>query len=343
LFRFEHIAFLYAGIVAVIILIILQLIYGKWRAGKQQQLVDKKLLPVVIADTSKARRNFKFILLLLAVFLLFVSMANLQYGLKEEEVKQKGIDLMIALDVSNSMNAEDLKPNRLERAKRAIEQLIDKLHGDRIGIIVFAGDAYVQLPITTDYAAAKMYLQTIDTDIVPTQGTAIGTAIDLAMQSFNFEDPTSKAIIIITDGENHEDNPVEAAQNAAENGVYVYTIGMGTPEGAPIPVYKHGKQVGFKKDKEGNTVVSHLNEEMLKEIAQAGNGMYVRATNSNVGLNMILNKINELEKKEFDNKVFKTYEDRFQLTLFPAFILLVIYLLLSDKRSKLGEKLKLYE
>jgi Ca-activated chloride channel family protein len=343
LFRFEHIAFLYAGIVAVIILIILQLIYGKWRAGKQQQLVDKKLLPVVIADTSKARRNFKFILLLLAVFLLFVSMANLQYGLKEEEVKQKGIDLMIALDVSNSMNAEDLKPNRLERAKRAIEQLIDKLHGDRIGIIVFAGDAYVQLPITTDYAAAKMYLQTIDTDIVPTQGTAIGTAIDLAMQSFNFEDPTSKAIIIITDGENHEDNPVEAAQNAAENGAYVYTIGMGTPEGAPISVYKHGKQVGFKKDKEGNTVVSHLNEEMLKEIAQAGNGMYVRATNSNVGLNMILNKINELEKKEFDNKVFKTYEDRFQLTLFPAFILLVIYLLLSDKRSKLGEKLKLYE
>ena len=300
-------------------------------------------MSIVIADISRTRRNFKFILLLLTVFLLFVSMANIQYGLKEEEVKQKGIDLMIALDVSNSMNAEDLKPSRLERAKRAIEQLIDKLHGDRIGIIVFAGDAYVQLPITTDYAAAKMYLQTIDTDIVPTQGTAIGTAIDLAMQSFNFDDPTSKAIIIITDGENHEDNPVEAARNAAEKGVYVYTIGMGTPEGAPIPVYKHGKQIGFKKDKEGNTVVSHLNEEMLKEIAQAGNGMYVRATNSNVGLNMILNKINELEKKEFDNKVFKTYEDRFQLTLFPALVLLVIYLLLSDKRSKLAEKLKLYE
>jgi Ca-activated chloride channel family protein len=324
-------------------MIIAQLVYGKWRTRKQQQLIDRKLTPYILTDVSRTRRNFKFILLLTSVFLLFVSMANLQYGLKEEEVKQKGIDLMIALDVSNSMNAEDLKPSRLERAKRALEQLIDNLHSDRIGIIVFAGDAYVQLPITTDYAAAKMYLQTIDTDIVPAQGTAIGSAINLAMQSFNFDDPTSKAIIIITDGENHEDNPVEAAQAAAEKGVYVYTIGMGTAEGAPIPVYKHGKQVGFKKDKEGNIVVSHLNEDMLKEIAAAGNGMYVRATNSTVGLKMILNKLNELEKKEFDNKVFKSYEDRFQLTLFPAFILLIIYLLLSDKRSKLAEKLKLYE
>ncbi len=343
MFRFEHIAFLYAGIAVVAVMILMQLIYVKWRNSRQRLLLDKRLVAYILSDISPARRNFKFILLITAVFLLFVSMANLQYGLKEEEVKQKGIDLMIALDVSNSMNAEDLKPSRLEKAKRAIEQLIEHLHGDRLGIIVFAGDAYVQLPITTDYAAAKMYLQTIETDIVPTQGTAIGTAVELAMQSFNFDDPTSKAIIIITDGENHEDNPVEAAKAAAEKGVYVYTIGMGTAEGAPIPVYKHGKQVGFKKDKEGNIVVSHLNEDMLKEIAAAGNGMYVRATNANAGLNLILNKINELEKKEFDNKVFKSYEDRFQLTLFPAFVLLITYLLLSDKRSNLAKKLKLYE
>lgn len=294
-------------------------------------------------NVSKTLPIVKFVLYTLAMISLLIGMANLQFGTKLEEVKREGIDLMICLDVSNSMLAEDLSPNRLERSKRAIYQLIEKLHNDRLGIIVFAGQAYVQLPITTDYSSAKLFLETIGTDIVPTQGTSIGSAINLAMESFDFENGTSKSIIVITDGENHEDDAKTAAIEASDKGVIVNTIGMGSEKGGPIPVYKNGAQVDFRKDNTGNTVVTKLNEPMLKEIAAAGNGSYVRASNANAGLGIIMDEIDKMEKKEFGSKSFKDYEDRFQIFLIIALILIVLEYFISNRRSTKLDGVNLFE
>jgi Ca-activated chloride channel family protein len=279
----------------------------------------------------------------MAMVSLLIGLANLQFGTKLEEVKREGIDLMICLDVSNSMLAEDLSPNRLERSKRAIYQLIEKLHNDRLGIIVFAGQAYVQLPITTDYSSAKLFLETIGTDIVPTQGTSIGSAINLAMESFDFENGTSKSIIVITDGENHEDDAMNAAIEASDKGVIVNTIGMGSEKGGPIPVYKNGAQVDFRKDNTGNTVVTKLNEKMLKEFATAGNGSYVRASNAKGGLDKIMSEIDKMEKKEFGSKSFKDYEDRFQIFLIIALFLIVLENFISNRRSTKLDGVNLFE
>jgi Ca-activated chloride channel family protein len=258
-------------------------------------------------------------------------------------VKRKGADLMICLDVSNSMKATDLSPNRLEKAKMAISKLIDKLNGDRLGIIIFAGEAYVQLPITTDYSASKLFLESISPEMIPTQGTNIGAAIDLSMESFGKDEGKNKAIIIITDGEDNESNGAAAAQRAADKGVAIYTIGMGSPDGAPIPIYVNGSREGFKKDKEGNTIVTRLNEQTLRDIAVAGNGIFVRATNSDAGLNNVLNAIDKLEKKQFESKMYSDYEDRFQWFISVAFLLLLADVFISERKSKLYKRLKLFE
>lgn len=294
-------------------------------------------------NVSRTLPIVKFVLYTLSIVSLLIGLANLQFGTKLEEVKREGIDLMICLDVSNSMLAEDLSPNRLERSKRAIYQLIEKLHNDRLGIIVFAGQAYVQLPITTDYSSAKLFLETIGTDIVPTQGTSIGAAIDLALESFDFENGTSKSIVVITDGENHEDNAKESAISAMDKDITVHTIGMGSEKGGPIPVYKNGAQIDFRKDNAGNTVVTKLNESMLKEIAAAGNGSYVRASNANAGLGIIMNEIDKMEKKEFGSKSFKDYEDRFQLFLIIALVLLLIESFISNRKSNKLDGVNLFE
>lgn len=315
----------------------------RWKKKQLKALGDNDIVGRLMPQVSRKLPTLKLVLYVLALVFLLLGLANLQYGTKTEEVKREGIDLIIALDVSNSMLAEDLSPNRLERSKRAIYQLINGLHNDRLGIIVFAGEAYVQLPITTDYASAKLFLETIGTDIVPTQGTAIGSAIDLAMKSFDFENGTSKAIVVITDGENHEDDALSSAEAALEKGVVVHTIGMGSEKGAPIPVYKRGKQVGFRTDKENNTVVSQLNESMLQQIAAAGNGSYYRASNANAGLNVIMKEIDKMEKKAFGSKTFKNYEDRFQLFLIIALILLLIEFLISNRKSLKLSNINLFE
>ncbi len=314
-----------------------------WKKRVLNQLGDERLIKKLLPNVSHKLATLKFILYAISLLFLFVGLANLQFGTKLQEVKREGVDLMICLDVSNSMMAEDITPNRLERSKRAIYQLIDKLHNDRIGIIVFAGEAYVQLPITTDYSSAKLFLETIGTDMIPTQGTSIGSAIDLAMESFNFKDGTSKAIIVITDGENHEENAIENTEKAEKKGITIHTIGMGSKNGSPIPIYRNGKQIGFKTDKEGNTVVSKLNEAMLKQIASTGNGSYVRASNANAGLNIIMNEINKMDKKEFGSKVFKDYEDRFQVFLIISLILLVLEYFISNRKSSKLDKINLFE
>ena len=263
-------------------------------------------------------------------------------GSKLVEGERKGIDIMIALDVSNSMLAEDIKPSRLEMSKQAISKLIDNLGNDRLGIVIFAGNAYMQLPITTDYSAAKMFLSNIDTKIVPTQGTAIGESIELAVGAFD-DETHSRAIIVISDGENHEDDALDAAKKASEKGIIVYTIGMGLPEGAPIPDYnKYNQMVGYKKDRSGSTVVTKLNEPMLQQIASAGKGVYVRANNSQSGLKTILEEINKLEKTKFESRMFSDYEDRFQYFIAVSLIFLLLELFIFERKSKWLSKINFF-
>ena len=332
--RYENIEYLNL-LYGLIPLFLLMVYYSKWKSKAFKSfgegLVKKGLIPFY----SKSRENLKFLLIFLCITSMIIGISNPQIGTKMEEVKREGVDLMIALDLSNSMLAEDIKPNRLERARQAISRLIDKLEGDRIGLIVFAGDAYVQLPITTDYSAAKLFLSTVNTNIVPSQGTAIGKAIDLSIRSFDMENGQNKAIIIITDGENHEDNALEQAKLTNEKGVLVHTLGMGLSKGGPIPIYnKYGNNTGYRKDKEGNTIISKLNEQMLQDIASSGGGTYVRANNTQAGLSTLFSEINKMEKKEIGTMVFTDYKDRFQLFLSIALLLLFFDLILLSRKNK---------
>ncbi|MEM9051616.1 MAG: VWA domain-containing protein [Bacteroidota bacterium] len=304
---------------------------------------ESRLLNALVSELSSVNTAMKYILWRLAAGFLVVALVNPQLGSKMAEAKVEGIDIMVALDVSNSMMAEDLTPNRLVRANRAISKMLEELHGDRVGIIVFAGQAFVQLPITSDYAAGKLFLSTIDTDVVPVQGTDIGAAIDLAMKSFTEDSPAQKAIVIITDGENHESDAVVAAQEAAQQGVKVFTIGMGSPDGTPIPQYNGRTRTGFKKDQEGNIVVSKLNEPMLREIAKAGNGAYVRASNAEVGLEPLLAELNQIEKTEMGSVAYSEYEDRFQIFLALALFCLALEFFIGNKKGRIAKKLNLFE
>lgn len=315
-----------------------------WKNRRLKRIADAALVPSIFPELSSTRSILKFFLLRYALCFLLLGIIDPKVGTRLEEVKTEGIDLVIALDVSRSMLAEDIAPNRLERAKQAISKLIDRLAGDRISLVVFAGDAYVQLPITTDYEAARLFLKAVDTDVVPTQGTAMGTAIELAMESFDPESPTSRAIVVITDGENHEDDAIDAAEKAAELGITVHAIGMGSPEGAPIPEYnRSGRRTGFKKDNDGSTVVSALNEEMLRELVSAGNGVFIRASSSYVGLNELVEEFSGMEKEEVGTYNFADYEHRYQWFFVAALILLVIDLLIASGKKKWSEPLSLFD
>lgn len=340
--RFAHIEFLW-GLLLIPAFILLFIIVSRWKAKAVKALGDRNVVNQMIPDVSFSRPWLKFILFSVAFGMLLIGAADPQIGSKMEEEKRKGADLIILLDVSNSMLSQDLAPNRLENAKRAIAQLIDNLHGDRIGLIVFAGEAYVQLPVTTDYSAAKLFLNTVNTNMVPTQGTAIGAAIELGMRSFDFKNGTGKAMIIITDGENHEDDAVAAAKAATEKDVTVHVIGVGSAEGAPIPIFQNGRQIGFHTDSVGKTVISKLDETMGKEIAAAGNGAYVRATNANSGLGIVMDQIDKIQRKTVDSKNFKDFEDRFQFFLAISFILLVVEFFISNRKSQRLSNLKLFE
>ncbi|KAA3648929.1 MAG: VWA domain-containing protein [Bacteroidetes bacterium] len=342
MFRFEHTGVLW-GLVLIPIMMLLFFFVKKWRAKARQRFADPELLNHIMPRYSNLKFRLKFIFFLIGYTLLVIGIANPQLGTKLEEVKREGIDLIVAIDVSNSMKAEDLSPNRLERAKRAMLQLVGDLKSDRLGIIVFAGQAYTQLPITTDYAAAKLFLGTIDTDMIPTQGTAIGAAIDLAIESFDYEQGGNKALIIVTDGENHEDDAIASAEEALKKGIKVFTIGMGTPNGAPIPVFKRGKQIGYRQDNSGNTIVSSLNEQMLGEIAASGDGMYIRATNANAGFDQILDELSGLEKSEYESQVYTDYEDRFQFFIGASLLFLILSIILSERKSKISEKVNLFD
>jgi len=340
--RFAHIEILW-GLIAVPLLIIIFIAVRAWKKKALAALGDREVIKHIIPDVSFSRPTLKFILFIIAYGLLIVGLSDPQIGTSTEDVKKKGADLMILLDVSNSMLSQDLAPSRLENAKRALDQLIGNLHNERIGIVVFAGEAYVQLPMTTDYSAAKLFLNEISTDMVPVQGTAIGAAIDMGMQSFDFKNNTAKAMILMTDGENHEDDAVRAAEEAGDKKVMINVIGFGSVQGSPIPIYQDGKQKGFHLDSAGHTVISKLDENMCKELATAGNGVFVRATNAGTGLDVVMDQINKMQQNGYDSKQFKDYEDRFQFFLVIGFLLLVTEFFIANRKSLRLSKLKLFE
>lgn len=331
-------------LIVVPIIIALFILAIRWRKKAIDKFGESHMVFKLMPMASFRKLRLKLFLFCLSIIFIIIGLANPQIGSKMEEVKREGIDLMIAIDLSNSMLAEDLQPNRLMRAKQSISRLIDRLDGDRIGLVVFAGDAYVQLPITTDYSAAKLFLSTINTNIVPTQGTAIGKAIELSINSFDVSNDQNKAIIIITDGENHEDDAIQKAKEAEDMGIFVHTIGMGSAEGGPIPIKnRYGNITSYQKDKSGNTVITKLNEEMLKEIATNGGGSYIRANSTQSSLDALFKEINKMEKKEIGSKVFTDYKDRFQWFLGIALLLLIIESLLRNTKNKWSNKINLFE
>ncbi len=309
-------------------------LFSRMRVAASKRFGTATIFERLAERTSGVRRTVKFVLLAGAVALVSIGLANPQIGTRLEEVKQEGVDIYIALDVSLSMKAEDIKPNRLEKAKLELRNLIGRLAGDRVGLVVFAGEAFTQFPLTTDYSAANMFVDIIDVNSVPVPGTAIGDAIERALESYDFKDPTTKVLVIMTDGENTEGDAIEAAQEAAKKGVLIYTIGLGSPTGAPIPVYNSaGQQIDFKRDRSGNVVVTKLDEAGLEHIAEIGHGKYFRGTNSQDELDEIYKSINALQKREFGVKQFTDYESRYQWFLFPAILLLVIEVLVSEKAA----------
>jgi len=273
-------------------------------------------------------------LFLLAIAALVVAYANPKVGTKFEEVTRSGIDLIVAVDVSSSMQAEDIQPNRISAAKKELQNLIHNLKGDRIGIIVFSGDAYTQLPLTSDYNAALMLTDVITTGIAPRPGTAIGSAIDLARESFKQEEGKYKAMVIITDGENHEDDPISAARDAAEEGIIIHCIGMGSLEGAPIPIGSGNRRQGFKKNPEGNLILTRLDAETLREIANVTGGTFTQALSGRDNLATVFEQIERMEKKEFGTKQFTDFEDRFQYLLALGILLLLTEFLISETRNR---------
>ena len=316
-------------ILLIPVFFLLQALVLKLRTKRIRKFGDEVLVRQLMPSYSKSRAWVRLTIFSIGFLFFAVGLSRPQIGAKLKEHETKGAEIMIVLDVSNSMLAEDYSPNRLERAKLAISRLVDKLRDDRIGLIVFAGNSFVQLPITTDYVSAKMFLNTITTESVPIQGTAIGDAVNTALRSFSAQSEKSRAIIVITDGENHEDDPVAAAAQAAEMGVRVFTIGVGSPEGKPIPM--NGELL---KDRDGNIVVTRLDETVLQDVAKAGDGVYVRAGNSEFGLNPIIDDIRRMEDEKYSSIVFEEFDEQFMYFMGIALFFFVLEMLIGDRKSK---------
>lgn len=331
--RFENIwAFNLLAIILVLFLVFLW--HQRWKKKALLGYSELKLHQSNYNFFSKKRPWIKFLTFGLGLFLVVIALANLQFGGKLKEGKSKGIELMVALDVSKSMLAEDIQPNRLSHAKMAIDRLLKRLKGDQIGVVVFAGGAYVQVPITSDYSAVKSFLNAVEPGMIPVQGTNFQAAINTCVEAFKSSSKNSKAIVILTDGENHEEGAIQAASEALEKGVRVYTIGMGGTKGVPIPIKKGNPSAGYLKDNQGNTVISSLNPTALSEIAESGGGKYLSAKNTRSSLNALFDEIKSLEQQEFNTKVYMDYEDRFQFFLLPGILLIIISLSIWERKSK---------
>jgi Ca-activated chloride channel family protein len=341
LFRFQNPDFMYL-LLLLPVMVVLWILNEVRKKKAYQRLGDANLIKKLMPELSGIRPLLKFIFLIIAFASVVIILARPQFGSKLEEVKKEGVEVIIALDVSNSMLAEDIQPNRLTRAKQALIRLIDNLSNDKIGLIVFAGDAYTQIPVTTDYISAKMFLSAINPDMVPKQGTAIGSAISLGMRSFSPGEGRSKAMIIITDGENHEDDPVSAASEASKAGIVIHTIGIGSSNGVPVPVTINGKK-DYLRDEQGNTVISKLDEEILKKIAVTAGGNYVRASNTNIGLDEIFTEIKKMKKQDMESKMYTEYNDQFQIFTVVALFFLILEFIIMERKNRRLSNIRLFK
>ena len=341
MFKFEHTIYFYA-FATLPFMLLLALVYFISRKKKLKRLGDTNLVKQLTPYSSRRKRIVKLVIFLTGFSSLILALCNLQTGSKLTEVKREGADIIVCLDVSNSMLAQDLSPNRLTRAKYALEKMIDLLEGDRLGLVIFAGEAYVQLPITTDYNAAKMFLESTGPGMVPVQGTNLAEAIKKASESFSNDEGKNRAIILITDGENHESEAIEAAAEAGKKGIMINTIGIGSQNGVPIPLVENGVIKGYRKDKEGQTIVTKLNAELLKTISSKANGVFVQASQADLGLNAVLDKIGELDKAQLESKMYTDYEDQFQWFLALALVLFFIEFLISERVSEWFKKINLF-
>ena len=337
MFRFEDPAYLY--LLILIPLLVLVRMYGLAKRKRQlRKFGDPDLLENLMPGVSRRRRELKFWLMMSAIALLIVMLARPQMGTKISQDKRKGIEVMIGVDISNSMKAEDVAPSRLDKSKMMIENLVDNFTDDKVGLVVFAGDAFIQLPITSDYVSAKMFLQNIDPSLIDMQGTDLAEAIDLCSRSFTKQDNVGRAIIIITDGEDHEGGAVEAAKKAKKNGMNVFVLGVGSTKGTPIP----DENGGYMKDNTGQVVMSALNEDMCKQVAQAGGGAYIHIDNNNFAQRQLDNEISKLQQGDIMNVVYSEYGEQFQAVGILLLLILIIETLVLESKNPLLKRIKLF-
>jgi Ca-activated chloride channel homolog len=338
MFRFSNPEYLY--FLAIIpLMVVLLLLIRKQQRGRLREFGNPELLYQLMPDLSKRRPIVKAILQLTAIGVCIFMIAGPQFGSKKEKTTRQGAEFMIALDVSNSMMAEDITPNRLGKSKQLISKLVDKMSNDKIGMVIFAGDAFTQLPITSDYVSAKIFLNSISPDMIKNQGTAIGEAIDQCVRSFGPKTKAERAIIVITDGENFEDNAVESAKLAADEGIAVHVVGMGSMEGSPIPT---GNGSDFRKDKTGNVVVTRLDEATCRDISAAGKGIYVRSDNANAALRVLSKEFDSMTKADIEGSVYSQYDEQFQALAWMLLVILVIDILIVNRKSTLFRHIKLF-
>lgn len=342
--HFEHIKLLWLLCIVPLIVIIFYL-HQRRRKKLLDTFAGHGMIPRLQPDASRRRPFIKMMLICLGVASLIVAWANPQRGSVLAEGEQRGIDLAICMDVSNSMMAQDMKPSRMERSKQIVQNLIGKLGGDRISLVVFAGRAYIEMPLTNDYSATKMFLDQISTELISQQGTAIGDAIAKGMATLGYieeadedepqwEPNKSRAIIILSDGENHEDDALEAAKNAADQGVMVCTIGIGSPEGSKIPILdRSGKAVDCRKDQEGNDIITRLNEQMLRDIANAGNGIYTHAGKGNSAVDETIKQLSKLNSQKFGVAQFSSYKSQYQYPLAAGLFFLLLEVFIFERRN----------
>jgi Ca-activated chloride channel family protein len=337
----EKTYFYYLFIIPVVVLIYIAVLF--WKRRTQKTFADPQLMKRLAPNRSKYKGTLKLLFFLLGLSLLILGLVNPKIGTELETVKREGVDIVFAVDVSKSMLAEDIAPNRLEKAKRLVSEIINQLASDRIGIIAYAGQAYPQLPITTDYGAAKMFLQSMNTDMLTSQGTAINEAIDLASTYYDDKEQTNRVLFIISDGEDHsEGTTLSAVEEAVDKGIIIYTIGVGQTKGAPIPIKRNGIVESLKKDGQGEVVITKLNEEILEDIAEEGNGAYIDGTNTEAAVEIIKEELLQMDKKEFEAKQFAEYKDQFQWFLAGGFLLLFLDIFILDRKTKWLKKLNLF-
>ncbi|WP_143744270.1 VWA domain-containing protein [Polaribacter tangerinus] len=336
----EPIYFYLLAIIPVMIVVFLLVMW--WKRSKQKKFSDSVLLKKLAPNVSSFKTSLKFVFLLLGISFLVISLTNPKMGTKLKTVKREGVDIVFALDVSRSMLAEDIAPNRLEKSKQIISKIIDKLGSDRVGIIIYAGNSYPLLPITTDHAAANMFLQNANPDMVSSQGTAINEALELAKTYYNNDDQTNRFLIMISDGEDHQEETKQVAQNLANEGVKIYTIGVGTERGGPIPMRVNNSMIGYKKDNKGTTVITKRKPTILQEIAAVSEGSYIDGNVTDTPVNEIAEIVANAEKNEFETKQFSDYKDQFQWFLAIALFFLVLDIFLFDKKTKWLRKVDLF-